>query len=44
LLEAFLHNRGYTFFTMPGLTYQEIKRLVESRKKIMSEKDLQWLV
>lgn len=38
-MEVFLHYRGYTFFTMPGLTYQEIGRLLDAHKRVLTEGD-----
>ena len=37
----FLHSKGYTYFTIPKLTYPEISALVESynRKMKKQEKD-----
>lgn len=36
-VEFFLHEVGYTYFTIPGLTYIEINRLIEEHNDRQSE-------
>jgi len=36
-----LHERGYTYLTIPKLTYLEINMLIDENNKIQKEKEKQ---
>ena len=37
--DAYLHKLGYTFFTIPKLTYKEIKQLIDGDKVLNNKWD-----
>ena len=37
----FLHSKGYTYYTIPGLTYPEISLLVEENNRSVKEQNRQ---
>ena len=40
-MSLWLHNQGYTYFSIPRLTYPEIKGLVDARNRQVKKEKLE---